>query len=71
MEKKSSVLRRILIILSVLLVLVVLAAAGLYLAGCWWVDKQQTFFPGYHIENVDVGGMTVEQAAAALKELEG
>ena len=72
MEKKSSVLRRILIVLSVLLVLVVLAAAGLYLAGCWWVDKQQTFFPGYHIENVDVGGMTVEQAAAALKaELTG
>ena len=72
MEKKPSVLRRILIVFVILLVILAMAAGGAYLAGCWWVDKQQTFFPGYHIENVDVGGMSVEQAAKALKaELTG
>ena len=72
MEKKSSVLRRIIIAAAVLLTILVFAVGGTYLAGCWWVDKQDTFFPGYHIENVDVGGMTVEQAANALKaELTG
>ena len=72
MERKPFVLRRIILVAAVLLSVLVLAAGGLYLAGCWWVDQQETFFPGYHIENVDVGGMTVEQAANALKtELTG
>ena len=54
MERKPSVLRRIILVTSVLLTVLILAAGGVYLAGCWWVDKQDTFFPGYHIENVDV-----------------
>ena len=72
MRAKPSVLRRIIIVMMVLLTVLVLAAGGAYIAGCWWVDQQETFFPGYHIENVDVGGMTVAQAANALKaELTG
>lgn len=72
MEKKPSVLRRIILVAVILLAVLALAAGGAYIAGCWWVDQQETFFPGYHIENVDVGGMTVDQAARALKaELTG
>jgi len=72
MEKKPSVLRRIILVMVILLTMLILAACGAYIACCWWVDQQQTFFPGYHIENVNVGGMTVSQAANALKtELTG
>ena len=72
MRAKPSAFRRIIIALTALLAVLLLAAGGAYLGGCWWVAKQETFFPGYHIENVNVGGMTVEQAAAALKsELTG
>ena len=72
MEHRRSGGRLAAIIISIVLAVVILAAAGGYLAGCWWVSSQNTFFPGYHIENVDVGGMTVSQAASALKaELTG
>ena len=61
----------VILILSLIAFLVVAAAAA-WLYFCYWVDKQETFFSGYYIENVDVGGMTVAEAAKALEtELTG
>ena len=72
MRAKPSVLGRVILVIFILLVVLSAAAAGVYLYACRWVEKLDVFFPGYYIENVNVGGMTVEQAAAALKtELTG
>ena len=72
MRAKPSVLGRVILVIFILLVVLSAAAAGVYLYACRWVEKLDVFFPGDYIENVNVGGMTVEQAAAALKtELTG
>ena len=72
MRAKPSVLGRVILIIVILLAVLCAAAAGVYLFACRWVEKLDVFFPDYYIENVNVGGMTVEQAAAALKaELTG
>lgn len=47
-------------------VLAVLIAA--YLGLCAWASSLDTFFRGYQINGVDVGGLTVAQAEEKLKE---
>lgn len=41
--------------------------AAAYLAFCGYAQSRSTFFPNYSINQVDVGGMTQEQAANALE----
>jgi len=47
-------------------VLVLIIAA--YLGICAYANSLQTFYPNYHINGIDVGGLTVEAAQAALEE---
>ena len=51
-----------LVALGVIVGVMVLAYAGL----CAYAGSLDTFYPNYHINGIDVGGMTVEQASQAL-----
>ena len=59
-QKKSKKVWIVLLILAVLLV-------GAYAGLCAYVNSLNTFYPNYHINGIDMSGLTVEQAQEKLE----
>ena len=59
-QKKSKKVWIVLLILAVLLI-------GAYAGLCAYANSLNTFYPNYHINGIDMSGLTVEQAQEKLE----